>query len=219
VTTYQAQLRVSGRVAGRRIPGLTVGLALDASGRIGMEFRVGGPPMLNLAGSADRATLLLHEQGRVVTAPAADIVEALVGARLGPARLLALLTGCVSSDPTLTEAGVADDLVVVTTPDAVVYLARTEREGQGERAWRVRAGEFEGLLADYRPFESTWPSEIDVRSDTGRSPRVALALRVVEFDVNSPRFNPAVFSVVVPDRAVATSLDELRDSGPLGSGR
>lgn len=215
VRTYQAQLAVSGRIGTQRVPGLTVGLALDATGNIGMEVRVGGPPLVNLAGPAAQATLVLHDDRRVVTAPAEQLVEALVGVPLGPRRLLALLTGCVSTDLQPAAAELVDGMARIRTSDATVYLS------QAEGAWRLRGGEFDGLVADYRMVNARplWPARIEVRSLPDRSPRVALTLRVVEFDVDNPRFDPAVFRVNVPDAAVVTSIEALRDSGPLGGSR
>src|SRR6187401_1721053 len=47
VRAYRGELRLSGRVAGERVPSVTLGLAVDASGRLGFGtefrlFRLGG---------------------------------------------------------------------------------------------------------------------------------------------------------------------------------
>ncbi len=138
VERYQAELHLSGRVNGARVPGLTVGLALDGQGHIAVEARVAGSSVFLLAGTAARATLLLRNDHRVVTGPAADIVEALVGAPLGPARLEAVLSGCVATDLTLQRAG----------------EVRRPRRGHGGRRGGLPGADRGWLAAASRPVRS-----------------------------------------------------------------
>ena len=121
-------------------------------------------------------------QGRVVHGSAADIVEALVGVRLTPERLLAVLSGCVSPRPLATAADRIGSLVRLTTADSTIYV--TQQDGQ----WRLRAAEFGDIVADYRRVDAGWPREIELRS----GPDVRLNVQVIEF-VRSPQLPPGLF--------------------------
>lgn len=204
VTGARAELRVSGRIAGQRVPGLTTGLAVDA-GRLAIDARLSARRVFNLAGDLSHVVLLRHLDARVARGPAADLVEALVGVPLTPARLLALLTGCVATDATVTSADRTGAIARLRTPDSVIYLA--ERDGR----WRLVAAEFGDVVADYRRVEDGWPREVELR----RNPDVTLLLRVIEFERN-PQLPPAVFQVQVPASFVEMPLEELRRDGPLG---
>ena len=169
-----------------------------------------GSSVFRFGGTAATATLWLRADNRVVHGPAGEIVEALVGVRLEPARLLALLSGCVATSTEATAAVRQGDLAQVTTSDAVVYLA-----GDGV-SWRPRAGLFEQLLVDYRRVEDGYPREIRITSDAGRSPSVDLSITVRSLDIN-PVFGGSEFIVPVPQQAVPASLEDLRAAGPLRS--
>jgi hypothetical protein len=161
-----------------------------------------------LRGSADEATIVLPRDGRVATGSAEAILDALVGIPLSPARLLAVLTGCVSIQPAVDMAEQIGSMGRVRTEDAEVYLVRTA-EG-----WRVRAGAFDGFTVDYRRFASGGPADIAIRSTAGRHPAVDLSLRVVVVET-TPRA-PSVFVPVVPSGAERITIDVLREEGPLG---
>jgi hypothetical protein len=210
VRTYRARIGLSGTVANRRIPGFAsavLGLAVTAAGEIGLEARVSGQPVFTMAGTADRARLLLVEDQRVVDATPEAIVDALIGVPLGPARLLAVLAGCVSTTDAVGESSRYGDLLRVATGDATVFLA--ERDG----VWRVRAGDAPGLRVDYQDVEHGQPRRIALRSEPGAEPRVSIVLRVEEAEVNRP-LPASIFTVRVPDTAIPMSIEELRASGP-----
>jgi hypothetical protein len=204
VTSARAELRVSGRVAGQRVPGLTTGLAVDGQ-RLAIDARLSGRRVFNVAGDLAEVVLLRHLDGRVARGPAADLVDALVGVPLTPPRLLALLSGCVAVDVTVTAADRIGALARLRTPDSVIYLA--ERNGR----WRLVAAEFGDVVADYRRVEDGWPREVELR----RNPDVTLMLRVIEFERN-PQLSSALFQVQVPASFVEMSLDDLRRDGALG---
>jgi hypothetical protein len=204
VTSARAELRVSGRIAGQRVPGLTTGLAVD-TGRLAIDARLSGRRVFSLAGDLPHVVLLRHLDGRVARGPAVDLVDALVGVPLTPARLLALLSGCVAVDAAVAAADRVGALARLRTRDSTIYLA--ERDGR----WRLVAAEFEDVVADYRRIEDGWPREVELR----RNPDVTLMLRVIEFERN-PQLPSAVFQLQVPTSFVEMPLDDLRRDGPLG---
>jgi hypothetical protein len=214
IRTYHQELRLSARIESRRFPGVTLGLALDSASRIGLGAFAMGQPLFQLGGTAERATLWLREGNRVVTGPAAEMVEALIGVRLGPERLLAIVSGCVTGDAAAATGERVGDLLAVTTGDTVVYLEAIEGR------WRPRAGFFDRVAVDYQRYEAALPRQIAIASQPGHEPEVALTIRV-EGDLRvNPALDPAqVFTVRVPDGAVAASLEALRAAGPLADYR
>jgi len=203
VSSAQTQLRVSGQIGRDRFPGLTTGLAVDA-GRLAIEARHSSRRIFSLAGDTTEAVLLDHMQGRVVRGAAADIVEALVGVRLTPERLLAVLSGCVSPRPLATAADRIGALARLTTADSTIYL--TQQGGQ----WRLRAAEFGDIVADYRRVDVGRPLEVELRSGLD----IRLTVRVIEF-VRNPQLPAGLFRLAVPDTFTPTSVETLRTDGPL----
>ena len=57
-------MRVGGRVADQRIPGLRLGTAFDRMGQIAVEARVGATAVFSLRGNAEAATLVLPQPHR-----------------------------------------------------------------------------------------------------------------------------------------------------------
>jgi hypothetical protein len=204
VTMVRAELRVSGRVGGQGFPSLTTGLVAGAD-RLAIEAMAGARRVFTLAGDGSSVVLLNHLDRRTTRGTAADVIDALVGVRLTPDRLLALLSGCVSSETTVTQAERVGATARLRTADSLIYL--TERDGR----WRLAAGEFGDVMADYRRVEDGWPREVELR----RGDDVTLRLRVIEFERN-PQVPPAVFQLQVPDTFVEVPLEVLRRDGPLG---
>ena len=208
----QAELGLAGRVGHQRIPGLaaaTIGAAMTADGAIGLEARVSGQLLFRLGGTRDRAELLLPRDNRVVRARAEEIVEALIGVTLDPARFLAVLSGCVGSDATVQRAERFGDLLAVTTADATVYLQRTGAD------WQPRAGDLTGLHLDYRDVVQGRPAHVQLFSPPGQAPVVSLGIKIKAANIN-PTIPPAAFTVNVPADAEPMTIEELRKSGPLG---
>jgi outer membrane biogenesis lipoprotein LolB len=210
IRTYHQELRLSARIDGRGFPAVTVGLALDDTEQIGLGAFAMGQPLFRLGGTSDRAVLWLREGNRVVTGQAAAMVEALVGVGLGPERLLAIVSGCITrADAERAER--VGELVRVFAGDTTVYLEAVDG------GWRPRAGLFDRLVVDYQRYDAALPRRILIRSETGREPAVALTLQVE----GELRLNPAldagqVFTVQVPAGAVPASMEALRAAGPLG---
>lgn len=207
---FNAEVRPSGRVAGSRVRGLELLVAVETSGRVGLEALAGGQTVFTLRGTAEAATLWLPRERRVVVAPANTILARLVGLDIEPARLLSLFGGCVALDRTPTRVDRVGEMVRVTTPDTVVYLEA--REG----GWGVRGGTFGPFVADYRSWAGRWPREIGIRSVETYDPSVD-----VQLAVGVPRINPelpeAAFTVSVPPDAVSADVMDLRPFWDEGS--
>jgi outer membrane biogenesis lipoprotein LolB len=207
VDAYGAELRVSGRLDGQRLPSLTLGLAIEREGRMALEARYGGATVFTLRGTADSATLVQTDGRRVTTGRVEQILDALVGVSIGPARLMAVLSGCVSVGGTATDAALTGGVLKVEFPDAVTYLTG------GSGRWQIRAGFFDRWSVDYVRRDGSGPRRIVLRSEDGRTPVVELSLTVVSADT-TPR-DPSVFRVVVPADGDVLSLDGLRERGPI----
>ena len=210
--TYWGALGISGRVGARTIRGLASAqlyTAVTAAGEIGLEASVSGQMVFKLGGGPESATLLLRDGNRVVTARPDDILDALIGVKLTPGRLLAILAGCVSRSPSFEAASGHGRYIQVTTSDATVFLER-----QAE-SWRARAGYFDELAVDYWSFEAGMPRDFTVRSQERQNPAVSLRLRVQDLRVNTP-VDRTAFVVNLPASASRMALEELRALGPLG---
>jgi hypothetical protein len=195
--SYSASLRVSN---GTRMPALSLLAIVTAEGRIRLE----ASSLFWLAGTATRAQLLLTDGNKLVAGRADEIVDAIVGIKLGPERLLALLTGCVSRSPALVGAERFGKLIAVTTGDGRVFVE--PRDGR----WQVVAGEVDGLLVDYR-FLGYWPAEWRATTEH-LTPEATLKVSVDDSTVNDPSIaqHPEAFTLKIPVNAVPMTLDELR---------
>lgn len=218
VRSLSVELGISGRAGGVKLRG-RVAAGLAAPSAIRLEgVAPFGPPAFILAADGPAATLLLPRDNRVVTGePPAAILDALVGLDLGPADLLAILSGCVVPDPQpmggrLFAGGWAR---LDVAGDAVVYLHRHE----GER-WRIRAGVRPRLRVEYDESsgQSHAPLAVRVVVADGGPDATDLRLRLSGLETNVP-LGPEVFRVKVPAGAVPLALAELRDAGPMGERR
>jgi len=189
------------RVAVGRSPSVAVGINVSAAGGL----RLDGAQMFLLAGTADHAELLLPSDRRLVVAPAADIVNALVGVKLAPAQLLAVLTGCVAVSPVMLDAARFDGRILVRTADSRVLIARSDGR------WQVLAGDAAGVDIDYRRFDGYWPGEWRATpADALAGP--VLVVSVDSLTVNDPKIehNPQVYQLVRPPDTRPMTIEELR---------
>ncbi len=205
----RASVRLSGRVGPQAIPGFrsaTLGVAVTAADQVGLEARHSGQLLFRLGGTADRTVLFWSEGPRTLTAPAADLVDALIGVKVTPRRLLAILAGCAGTGGPVDRAERSGGDLRVTTPDAVVYLSRVAG------AWRVRAARLEGMYVSYDLSRGrAAPAAVRIDSLPEASLVVALSLRLVDVEHNpEPALPPAAFAVNVPPEALPMTLDELR---------
>jgi hypothetical protein len=203
----QAELGLSGRAAGQRMRGRV--LAGLVPGALRLEgVAPFGAPVFILVADGTRGTLLLARDRRVVQdAPPEEILNALVGIRLGPDDLRAMLAGCVrsASEPTAAHAYGPDWLAVDLAAGGTVYLRRIEN------VWRIVAGRHGGLEIDYPAFQGGRPSQVVLR---GPDLDLALAVNQVEMNADLPR--DQLVALKIPEGVAPLSLDELRKAGPLG---
>jgi hypothetical protein len=207
VRTLQAELGLSGRAAGQRMRGrVLAGLVPDALRLEGVAPF--GAPVFILVAAGPRGTLLLSRERRVVQdAAPEDILNALVGIRLGPDDLRAMLGGCVraAAESTGARAYGTDWLAVDLAAGGTVYLRRIGN------AWRIVAGRYGGLEIDYAAFQGDRPSEVVLR---GTDLSLALALNGVEVNGDLPL--DQLVALKIPDGVAPLSLEQLRRAGPLG---
>jgi hypothetical protein len=199
VATFQAAMRLSGR----GLPNLNVQTGVTSAGQLLLRVGATAAPDIWLAGTADRATLLLREDNRVVRARAEEIVDALIGTRLDPEQFLAMLTGCLARDRSITTATSYEQTRRITTPDATLFLEQTKG------AWRIVAGTFGNTRVDYRPLTSSFPTRVRVRTTLVDGREMGFTLDVQESIPDKP-IEDRYFELEVPSGAVPMSVDELR---------
>ena len=100
-----ADIKLSGRVDGRRVRGtLQVGLTRDGGVRIEAVAPFGAP-IFTIAGRADAGTLWLPRSREVVRAAPAEILEALTGVALPASGLFEIVTACPAADDAVVKGG------------------------------------------------------------------------------------------------------------------
>ena len=207
VQVLQAELGLSGRAAGQRLRGRV--LAGLVPGALRLEgVAPFGAPVFILVADGPRGTLLLSRERRVVRdAAPEEILNALIGVRLGADDLRAMLTGCVkaAAEATGARAFGAEWLAVDLAEGGTVYLRRIGSE------WRIVAGRYEGLEIDYSAFEGHRPSHVALR---GADVDLGLTLNQVEVNGDLPRDQLVVLAI--PEGVAPLSLEQLRSAGPLG---
>ena len=207
VQTVQAELGLSGRAAGQRVRGRV--LAGLVPGALRLEgVAPFGAPVFILVADGTRGTLLLARDRRVVQdAAPEDILNALVGIRLVPDDLRAMLAGCVrsASEATAARAYGPDWLAVDLPAGGTVYLRRIEN------AWRIVACRHSGLEIDYPAFQGGRPSQVALRG-----PDLDLALTLNQVDVNAELPRDQLVALKIPDGVTPLSLEELRKAGAVG---
>jgi hypothetical protein len=214
VRTLTAELALSGRAGGQKLRGrVTAGLAGPASIRL-EGVAPFGPPVFILAADARASTLLLPRDHRVLVGerPGA-ILFALVGLQLGPADLLAILSGCVVADPQ-AQSGRAFPggwARIGLGADTEVFLQRGDRQ-----AWAIRSAIRPPLRIDYEGQPGSTVVRITALDQEKGTTDLRIALSQVETNVP---LGPEVFTVKTPADATPISLAELRQAGPMGEKR
>ena len=204
IETYSALVALSGRAP--RFPTLTVTVAFSSKGDAYLQAQHSGTPLFLLAGTRTRASLWLRDDNRLVTEPLEDIVDALVGARLGAEDLLAFLSGCPLRAPAVTEASQIGDLLAISTTDGRAYLDRVGT------TYRVRAAETKGLVLDYGKPAAGWPRDLTIATSDRR---VHLRFRPEQVETNAV-LPVAMFAMpAAANQASPMTLEELRAAGPL----
>lgn len=208
--TFTAGLNLSGH-SGAQALGGRVDVLFKRPSSIYLQLTVVARRQFILAGEADKATLLLLEEKRVLPDErVADMLEALTALRLAPPDLQAVLTGCVVPEPKATGGTLHADGVasIMLAGGATLYLRK-----QGPR-WQVRAARRDGLTIEYPqwPSGASFPAQLRILSSMPVD--VDLRATLADVEANTP-VDDGVFSVRVRGEQ-PISLEELREAGPLG---
>jgi hypothetical protein len=207
VRVLQAELGLSGRAGGQRMRGRVIAGLVPGALRLEGVAPFGAPVFI-LVADGSRGTLLLTRERRVVAdAAPEEILNAIIGIRLGPDDLRAMLTGCVtaSADANRARAYGADWIAVDLTGGGTIYLRRLGT------VWRIVAGRYAGLEIDYPQMEDGRPSRVVLR---GAGLSLALAVTQVEINGDLPR--EQLVALKIPDGVAPLSIEQLREAGPLG---
>ena len=203
------ELSLSGRAAGERIRGRVIA-GLEAGGSVRLEgVAPFGPPVFILAGKAEKATLLLPREHRVLTdTPVAALLERLTGLALSADDLRLMVSGCLADNAAPAEGRrwPGGWQAVTLAPDRVAYV----RHQQGRPV--VVAADYGPWHVDYAEHLSGYPRVVRVRR-TG-DVTTDVTARVGELEVNTA-INPLAFTLEVPSDADPMTLDELRSVAPL----
>jgi hypothetical protein len=208
--TYSAELVIDGRAGAEKLRRVTLQGAMTRDGRIRLlAVAPVGAPIFVLAGRAERATLTLPRQQRVLVAPVADIIDALIGLRFAPSDWVDVLSGCVAAAPSASGGPAGADLVM--------------NIGEGRRAllrqdgtrWRVVAGERPEALIEYQMYAGTWPSLARITSGATAALPIDVRVAIAQIFVNTA-LNDRAFVADVPPGFTPMTLAELRAIGPLG---
>jgi hypothetical protein len=210
-----AELGLSGRVGATKLRGrLQAGFVVPDRLRLEAVAPFGAPFFI-VAGSAERTTLWLPRDARVLRdAPAADIVDALAGFSATPDDLAAWLAGC----PSLVFNGgrsesFGADWARIVDGDRTSWFHKTDR-------WRLVQTERDGLSVELAGHAGTQPGRLRIRRPAGNEHgALDVGLSINQVETNVP-LGADAFNVTVPAEATSIDLDELRRSGPLrDSGR
>jgi hypothetical protein len=225
VRTLTAEVGLSGRVGSRKLRGRVLA-GLERSGSVRLEAPASfGAPVFIFAARASRSVLWFPRDNRVLRdAAVADVLEALTGLRRHVDDLLALLTGCLVSEPhaEATEATGAKSFesgwMAMPLSGGAEAFVRRERQ-----QWRIVGGRGVSGGGDrattswtvaYDEFAAGFPGR--VRLSQGATTDVTFRVSQLEANV---AIDPAAFALTVPADAVPMSLDELRQMGPLADRR
>ena len=221
IDTITLEMSVHGSAHGRRLRGrLTAGLAKPASARLEAVASFGQPLFVFVARNDD-ASLLLPRDGRVLEhGKPEDVLEAVAGVPIDAASLRSILVGCTRS-ASRGASGLADvrslgeawrvagdesDTVYfkhATPPGRWRLVATVRPPGQSGTGWR----------AEYSMFDDNLPRKVHLVSEP--SGRFDLELELSQVEVNVA-LGPEAFQLQQTGAATPITLDELRQSGPLG---
>jgi len=222
VRTLTAEVAVRGRVGGQRLRGRVLA-GFERGGSLRLEAPAPfGAPIFILTARAGRATLWLPRDRRILRdAPAADVLDAIVGLRRSGDDLLGLLSGCLAAGLPESAADVGRNsrgwLMVSLADGTTAFL---KREGQ---TWRLLAGRREdpagasSWSASYERFAGAFPGLVRLstsRPGSGASPDAVLSLDVSQLETNTA-IDARAFDALEASDAAPLTLDELRRTGPL----
>ncbi len=212
VRTLTAEIGMSGRAGRQRLRGRVVaGFARPASMRLEAVAPFGAPAFILVARGENATLLLPRDEPRVLRGPKPeDILGALTGVALGPADLQAILTGCVVPAPQAMEARRhANGWASIDLAGGARLYLEPARGG-----WTLRAATRAGWQIEYPAWSANFPQSVRLQSSQP-DVNVDLTAALSQIETNKD-LEDAAFTVNVPPGADPITLDELRDSGPLG---
>ena len=211
VRTLEALLALTGRAGPDRLRG-RVRAAFARPDSMRLEgVAPFGPPAFILVARDRAATLLLPRESSVLRGQQADeILGALVGVALGPADVLAIVTGCVVPSPMPTagrlhERGWAS---ITLAGGAELYLQRAA-------TWEIRAAKRNGWQLEYPGWHAQFPPVVRLISN-GQTVNVDVQAAIDQTQANTD-LDASAFSIDVPSDAKTVTIEQLREAGPLRS--
>ena len=197
---------MSGRAFDQRVRGRVL-TGLEAGGHVRLEAPAPfGAPFFILAGRAEKATLVLPRERRVLQGTSvAAVLERLTGLSLGADDLRLIVSGCLVDRATPADGRQWPGgwQAVTIGPERVAYL----RTVQGRPT--LIAADYGPWHVDYSQHAGGFPRRVRVRRDT-----VDITARVEQLEVNT-QINPRAWDVDVPSDADPMTLDDLRSIAPL----
>ena len=223
VRTLTAEIAIRGQVGSQKIRGRVIaGFERGGSARLEAPAPFGAPVFV-LSARANRATLWLPRDGRIVRdAPVEDVLEAIAGLRRSSDDLLGLLAGCLAGTAPAASGGAErgpSGWMRVPLQDAAVAFLRFDKS-----AWRLAAG-YRGATATepawqvaYEGFTSAFPDVVRISRTPGPAPQpgvqstlnLQVSQRETNVDIDARAFDPLAAPGATP-----MTLDELRQAGPL----
>ena len=219
VRTLTAELGVRGKAGRSKIRGRVLA-GFERGGSLRLEAPAPfGAPVFILVSRANRATLLLPRDRRILRDVAVDdVLDAITGLRRSSDDVLAMLAGCLAADAASAGTGQRSSggwLRVGLTGGVTAFLAP-----DGGR-WRVAAGQGGAGAAgfawsvSYAAFASGFPGAVTITQEASAgAAETALTFHVSQLETNVP-IDPRAFDVIIPPDTQPLTLDELRQTGPL----
>jgi len=216
VNTVTLEMSVRGSAGGHRLRGrMSAGLARPASARLEAVAPF-GPPVFIFVAAGDEASLLLPRDRRVLEhGRPASVLEAISGVPLDAPGLRSLLTGCANVPDASDAVSFGDGWRAAPDgPDNLYFRRPSAGSGQAASSWRLVATvRRDAWRAEYSMFENNLPRLVHIVSLPAG--RFDLQLELSQVEVNVP-IDAAAFRLERTNGASPISLDELRQSGPLG---
>jgi hypothetical protein len=207
--SIEGELALSGRAGGERVRGRVL-TGLEAGGNVRLEAPAPfGAPFFILAGRAERATLVLPRERRVLNdTPVAAVLERLTGLSLGADDLRLIVSGCLvdRAMPSDGRQWPGGWQAVTIGPERVAYL----RTVQGRPL--LVAADYGPWHVDYSQHANGFPRQVRVRRAGDAT--VDITARVEQLEVNT-QINPRAWEVAVPSDADPMTLEDLRSIAPL----
>jgi hypothetical protein len=206
-------LSLSGRAGGERVRGRIL-TGLEAGGAVRLEAVAPfGAPFFVLAGRAERATLVLPRERRVLKdTVVAEVLERLTGLSLGADDLRLIVSGCLVDRATPADGRQWGGgwRAVTIGPDRIAFL----RVLNGQPV--LTAADYGPWHVDYSAHAGGFPRLVRVRraGALAKADEIDITARVEQLAVNT-QINPRAWVVEIPSDAEPMTLDELRSIAPL----